>query len=150
MIKVKEEINVNENGVDITPIKLQVKKLKPGSYALYICDKKKSRKFPQNKYLFGVVLKMISKETDIDSKDLYKIFETKFAPEKVVIFEEEEFIVRDMKRCSSAEMDAIILKIIDYAREEYGIHIPPSEDMISPECQELYVGAYNDCWEEGF
>lgn len=149
-IKIKEEINISDRGFDLSSVKVQMKQLLPGDYAVYVCDKTKPRSFSQNKYLFGVVLKMIAEETGNEAKDLYKVFEEKFAPIKVIEFQGEEKIVRDMKRCSSKEMGLIIERIIRYADKYFNIRIPTQDELRTPEAEQIYVDAYNDAWNEGF
>lgn len=149
-IKIKEIVSVGDNGEmdvdDFSIVEKQIKQLLPGSYSIFICDAKKNRTLPQLKYLFGVVLKMISKESGIEANDLYRIFEKKYAPQKVVEFEGEEFIVQDLKKVTSKEMGLIIEQIIEFADVELGIRIPTQEELREPTAQEIYVDAYNDDW----
>lgn len=149
-IKIKERFTVDENGdvseEDWKVIKDQVGQLLPGEYSNFICDSKKNATLPQLKYLFGVVLSMISKETGIETNELYRIFENKYAPKKIVHFEGEDHIVQDMKRCTSKEMGLIIEKIIRFADVELNIKIPTRDEVREPMAQEIYVDAYASQW----
>lgn len=143
-IKTKGEIEVIDGHSD--DLQELIKDLHNGKYKFYICDNKKNRSLSQNKYLFGVVLKVIASETGEDVNRLYKYFEQKYSEPIVVDMAGEEVVVFDMKRQSSQKMNEIIEKIRLWASEELNVKIPTREEMKSPECQELYVDAYNEKW----
>lgn len=149
-IKIKDRFEVDGNGqFEIDEVEKQIKQLLPGEYSIFICDSKKNRTLAQARYLFGVVLSMISKETGIENNDLYRIFENKYAPKKVINFQGEDQIVQDLKRCTSKEVGLIIEKIIRFADVELNIKIPTQEELREPMAQELYVDAYNSDWVKG-
>ena len=45
---------------------------------VYFCTARKSRSLPQNRYYFGVVLRVIEQDTGIEVEDLHEIFKHKF------------------------------------------------------------------------
>ncbi len=53
--------------------------LQSGEYNVYICSKRKNRSMPQNRYYWGVVLFVISKETGINPEELHEYFKHRFA-----------------------------------------------------------------------
>lgn len=137
-----------ENLSGLDAIMNQVSNLLPGHYTLFICDEKRNRSIGQLKYLFGVVLKMISAETGEEVNDLYRFFERKFAPCKSVTVNGEEIITQDLKSCSSAEFGTVIEKIVDIAEHDLGIIIPDQDQIRESIAQDIYVDAYNDQWTE--
>jgi len=149
-IKIKEKIFVDDTGrLSSSQFKMftdQTAQLLPGEYSFYVLDSKKNRSLQQGKYLFGVVLKMISTETGYDAKDLYEIFEKMFCPVKVVNFKGEEHIIQDMKRLDTKEMGIVIEKIIRWADVELGVIVPSQEQTKDPLAADFYVDAYNDSW----
>ena len=151
-VKIKDRFAVDEvKNFDLSSIECQIENLLPGEYSVFICDSKRNRTLGQTQYLFGVVLKLICDETgveDMDTPDLYRIFEKMFAPKKVVEFEGGEHVVQDMKRCNSKEMGLIIEKIIQYADTELGIKIPTRDEVREPMAQDIYINAYNSTWQK--
>lgn len=120
--------------------------LLPGHYSMFLCDAKRNPTLPQLKYLFGVVLKIISKETGIEPTDLYKIFEKKYAPKRVVTLNGEEMIVQDLKSGSAKDMGLVIEQIIGFVDVELNITIPTRSETKEEIAQSFYVEAYNDDW----
>lgn len=147
-IKIKSKITVFESGENDLDIQIgdKLEDLLEGDYTVYICDAKKNRSLSQLKYLFGVVLKTISHDTGIEVNDLYRIFEHKFAPKKVITFDGKEQIIQDLKKVSSKEMGRIIEDIIMYADMELNIKIPTIDELKQPKAQDIYVNAYNNQW----
>ena len=146
-IKIKERFFVDDDGnFDLFQVENQIKQLLTGEYAIYVCDSKREKTLQQYRYLFGVVFKMIGAELCLEPKDLYKIFEKKFAPQKVVDFMGEEKIVQDFKSCNSKEQGKVIEEIIRWADVEINVRIPTQDELREPVAQEAYVGAYNDTW----
>jgi hypothetical protein len=48
-------------------------------YEVFVCTKRKTRSLPQNKYYWGCVLAIISKEVGIDPEDLHEYFKDKYS-----------------------------------------------------------------------
>lgn len=149
-IKIKEVVRIGGNGEvseeDLEIVENQIRNLLPGDYSVFVCDAKKNRTLPQLRYLFGVVLRMMSKDTGMEVNDLYRIFENKYAPKKVVQFQGEDQIVQDLKSVTSKEMGDIIERIIRFADVELNIKIPTQDELREPMAQEIYVDAYNQDW----
>lgn len=53
--------------------------LKEGKYSVYILDARKGRTMRQNRYYWGVVLKVIEEDTGIEVEDLHEYFKQKFS-----------------------------------------------------------------------
>lgn len=148
-IKIKEVFHIEEGQMseaDEDKIFDQIEQLLPGDYSIFICDSKKNRSLSQLKYLFGVVLKIVSKETGETVNNLYRIFEKMFAPRKTVVLKGEEYIVQDLKNSTSKEMGLVIEQIIDYVETELNTKIPDQDQVRESIAQDIYIDAYNDDW----
>lgn len=144
----KAIVMIEKGRPDLIELKRALNELGDGEYAVLIANKEKNKSLTQMKYLWGTVLKMISEETGETTDNLYKYFELKYSPVKVVNVQGEDIPVRDMKRSTAKEMGLIIEQIIQFSQEELNIKIPTRDEMKDPEAQELYAGAYLDQWTD--
>lgn len=122
--------------------------LPDGEYYYLFLDESANRSLPQLKYLFGVVLKTISKQLPgnppIDG--LYRYFEELYAPLKTCQIQGLKYQYSDLKNERAIEVNDTIGKIIHHAAKEWGIVIPTKEDMMQAEARGLYAEAYSNEW----
>ncbi len=123
-----------------------------GEYNVYICTKRKHRSLPQNRYYWGVVLHVISRETGIDPEDLHEYFKHKYNlrtefynEEKLAVTEAGKLArfeilggIREVpvstKMMSTKDFTEYLDKIVRWASEK-GMYIPkpneiPEEQLI--------------------
>lgn len=149
MAILKKGIILKDGQPDLGELRSSVRDLPDGEYAFYICDKKKSKSLPAMKYLWGVVLKEIANYTgEYDANTWYLFFEQKFAPRKVVTVEGEEVVVQEAKKLKAKEFSFFIEQIIEYANQFLGTNIAKRDELMQPEAQDMYVGAYDEMWED--
>lgn len=125
--------------------------LQDGDYAVFVCNKEKNKSLSQIKYLFGIVLRAISDHIGGEQypvNDLYRYYEAKFAPIKVISINGEEFPTQSIKDASQKELGVIIEQIIEDAERELGVTFPERKEVSSASCQELFVGAYASQWTD--
>ena len=143
-------VHIRGKRPDLAELQSEIRKLPDGEYAFYICDKKPNNTLPRMKYLFGVVLKIISEELpDHPSTEvLYRKFEKMFAPVRETRIFRNYFRYQDLKNCSPQELDDVIEKIILFSSENLGIELKERLDYKKWEVSEAYIGAYNDQWTD--
>lgn len=149
MIKKRGTFEVRKEGADLEELISFADNLPEDEYEYVIYDKNKNRSLPQLKYLFGVVLKIISEQhpdhPPVDA--LYRWFEQVYAPLHSCIIEGQEFEYVDLKNENSVEMDYVIQRIIRHAHQKWGIKIPDRDVLKAPEARELYTDAYAEVWK---
>ena len=106
------------------------------------------RALPFLKYLFGVVLKEISAQTNIPVDGLYKFFERKFAPVRTVEIDGEDFAFQDIKEEKSKILQDFTDNVIKYADQTWGIKVTERSELQPKEAQAPYASAYTDQWRE--
>lgn len=119
-------------------------KLPDGTYLFVLCDDKKNRNLPYLSYLFSVVLGYLSEALPgrPGVTALYKYFEAKFSPVRVSEINGERFEWRELKSEKSTDVNDVIERIVEYARDEWGIEVPRQDAMKDPANRELYSRAY--------
>ena len=149
MIKIKGVVEVQDNNAGFKELVDLLDNLPNGEYEYLIYDKLKNRSLPQLKYLFGVVLKTISKglpeHPHVDA--LYRYFEEVYAPIHTCEIQGERYEYFDLKNEKSIEMDDVIERIIHHAATQWNITIPTKEEIREAEARELYVDAYAEMWK---
>ena len=150
MIVRKGTLEVHEDGVHIEEMLKFVDGLPTGKYDYLLVDDKKNRSLPQLKYLFGVVLKTISREHPDHPPviALYRYFEDMYASMHTCIIDGERFEYLDLKNEKSTEVDDVIQKIIHYAENSWNIKVPTKEELKTAEAKALYADAYMDVWKD--
>lgn len=113
-------------------------------YLFVICDNTRNRNLPFLSYFFSVVLKYISDSLPAhpSTTALYKFFEDMFAPIHSSIINGERFEYCELKSEKASDVNRIIEKVVEYARNEWGIEVPRNEDLKDPELRELHSQAY--------
>lgn len=148
MIKYKGTFEVHEEGAQLQEPYDFLDSLPVGEYQILVYDMKKNRSLPQLKYLFGVVLRLISQE--LPSKPpiniLYRYFETIYAPLRSYTIEGRNYEYRDLKNEKAIEVDNVIQRIIHHAKTKWGIEIPDRDLLKTPEAVELYTEANEELW----
>ena len=85
----------------------------------------------QNRYYFGVVLKLISKDTGFTQDELHQIFKTKYLTYKREYKGKWYAFVRTTTTLDTKEFGEYLDKIIRFVAEEFGIEIPEAgEDVV--------------------
>lgn len=150
MIVKKGSIEVHEDGAHLEEMLRFVDGLPTGKYDYVLVDGSKNRSLPQLKYLFGVVLKTISREHPQHPpvNALYRYFEEIYAPLHTCDIDGEKFEYLDLKNEKSTEVDDVIQCIIHHAKKEWGIKVPTREELKTAEAKALYADAYMDCWKD--
>lgn len=113
-------------------------------YLFCIVDNRKNRNLPFLSYFFSVVLSYISFSLPDkpNTTALYKYFEAMFAPVHSVEINGERFQYRELKSEKAVDVNNVIEKVVEYAREEWGIEVPREGLMKEPDLRELYSQAY--------
>ena len=150
----KAEIKIIKFGDEIHQESLNgaLNALPDGDYSILIFDQQKNKALNQLKYLFGIVLKAISKELpehpDVDA--LYRYFEEMFAPIYYVKISGEngEYSYYNLKGEKQQVLSRVTEQIINYALSEWGIKVLTRENISSPEAKALYAGAYSEQWKD--
>lgn len=149
MIAKRGTVEVHEHGVEIKELLRFVDGLKPGEYDYLLLDSARNRSLPQLKYLFGIVLKTISREhpehPPVDA--LYRFFEEAYAPMRTCTIDGEEYEYFDLKNEKAVEVDNVVQCIVHHAQKEWGIKIPTKEEIKTAEARALYADAYMDSWK---
>ena len=150
MIVKKGVVEVHEDGVHMEEMLRFVDGLPTGKYDYILVDDSKNRSLPQLKYLFGVVLKTISRELPGNPpvNALYRFFEDTYAPIHTCTIHGEKFEYLDLKNEKSTEVDDVIQRIIRHAEKEWGIRIPTKEELQAAPAKALYAEAYMDVWKD--
>lgn len=149
MAILKKGIILKDGQPDLGELRSSIRGLPDGEYAFYICDKKKNKSLSAMKYLWGVVLKTIANESgDFDTNTWYLFFQKKFVPKKVVVVEGEEVLIQEAKKLTAKEFSFFIEQIISYSNDFLNTKIVPRDELSQPEAQDLYVGAYDEMWED--
>ena len=111
--------------------------LPPGKYRVAILDEKPVRSIPQNKYYWGVVVKMIAEDTGNEPAYLHEELKKEFNPRAVIIKGDVKLIggpTSELKRKAFAQyMDAIKV----WAMEFLGIRIPEPNELTDEQLLEL-------------
>lgn len=90
-----------------------------------IKEAKESRSDNQNRYYFGVVLKLISDETGNDVEDIHEYFKVKFLGlEKKEILGYEINVLMTTTKLNTKEFEEYLENIRRFASKELGIVIP--------------------------
>lgn len=149
-IKNKGIITVQHGKANTQELDEILTNLSDGEYGYLLFDKEKNRVLPQLKYLFGVVLKTISKGLpDFPPTDaLYSFFAERFGPRKCCQIHGKSFNYFSFKNLQSSEMGRIINEIIHYAHSEWNIDIPTRDDLRNSEASEPYLNAYAEQWKD--
>jgi hypothetical protein len=107
-----------------------LKSLKPKKYHLEIKQHREVRSLSQNKYYWGVVIKILSNETGFLEDEMHEVLKKKFNPKvKALRQTGEEFLIGG----STTELDTMnfeeyLSKIKIWAIQELDIYIPdPNE-----------------------
>lgn len=149
MLRSQARLIVQDGRAATQEINRAVNALKDGDYTVLIMDDTRNRSLPQLKYLFGVVLKVISdKLLDHPPVDaLYRYFEEVYAPIHICNLPNgEKFEYFNLKNEKASEMNEVIERIIHHAATEWGIEILPKDEIKKPEAKELWAGAYTEQW----
>lgn len=112
-------------------------------------DIKPNPALPQLKYLNGVVLKTISDGLPDHPPvaALYGYFEEMFAPILEHTIAGETYQYFDLKKSKVADMNAVIAKIIEFAKTTWGIDVLTKIESRQPQAFEAYADAYANQWE---
>lgn len=142
-------LEVHEGGVGLEEMMKFVDGLKEGEYDYILMNKAKNRSLPQLKYLFGTVLKTISREHPDNPPiaALYRFFEDEFAPLHTCTIDGQSYTYLDLKNEKSGVVDEVIDKVIAFAESEWGIKVPTREEMKAAEARQLYGEAYLETWK---
>lgn len=135
-----------EYSIDL--LRHELNKIPDGDYRVLVMDYQRNRALPFLKYLFGVVLKEISAQTNISVDGLYKFFERKFAPVRTVEIDGEDFTFQDIKEEKSKILQDFTDNVIKYADQTWGIKITERSELQPKEAQAPYASAYTDQWRE--
>lgn len=114
-----------------------IKQMKNCDVAITI-KRKGKRSLPQNRYYFGVVLPEIRRELirigqirpDVTTEDLHGAFKMKFNPDNIRDEETGEVLLEvggSTAALNKDEFSAYVDRIIFWAGESLGLHIPPPE-----------------------
>lgn len=147
-ILVKDVVYKCDGNSNLQHIKRRMEDLQDGEYAIYICDKSKSKTLPQLKYYFGVILRGISEVTGYTQNELYRFFEKEFCPMNTIEIQGKEVVIQDFKSLSSKAAGEVIERVIQWAGENLGLEFESREDLKDKDAEEAYVGAYNDQWQD--
>ncbi len=103
-----------------------LKKLKPTRYFLEIKQHKKSRSMSQNKYYWGVVIKILSNETGFYEDEMHDVLKKKFNKKvKVLRQTGEEFLIGGTTtQLDTSDFQDYLEKIKTWAIQELNIYIP--------------------------
>lgn len=89
---------------------------------------RQNRSNNQNRYLFGVVYKIISEHLGYTDLELHEIFKAMFLSEEVEFQGETLTIVKSSTKLNTAEMEEFISRIRNWAAFEHKLTIPlPNE-----------------------
>lgn len=108
-------------------IKLQgVFQAKEGKYVqVVVGDIEKGRSSQQNRYYFGVVLKLISDYTGDNVNDLHEYFKEQYAPKKMTkVLNEKKERPMSTTEMSTVEFNEYIERIRAFAAQELQVVIP--------------------------
>ena len=93
----------------------------------------KQRTNPQNKYYWGVVLRLISEETGYDTEELHNIFKGMFLREAAEITKGDKRVVipyiKSTRDLDTKEFDEYIEKIKRWAAMELSLYIPDPNEV---------------------
>jgi hypothetical protein len=89
--------------------------------------KKVSRTTNQNKYLWGVVYPLISGHTGYSNEEVHEIMKRICNPQIVNIKGEEYVVGKSTASLTTAEFNAYISRIVQFASFELGVIIPEPE-----------------------
>lgn len=87
----------------------------------------------QNRYCWGVVVKIISDETGNDANDVYEFLKLKFNQKSVTIKGQEHVIGGSLAALSKPEFEIAMERVRAWALMEYGIVIPLPNEPPEPE-----------------
>lgn len=112
-------------------LKAEIKQLKDGEYNIII-KRHGRRSSPQNRYLWGVVIAMITAHlksygNDVDEETVHEILKLKFNPHHIKDTEGTviETVGGSTAEMSKWEMMEYLDKIIAWALNNLGLNIPP-------------------------
>lgn len=125
----------------------KLKTLKPGEYVIEIKRNHAIRSISQNKYYFGVCLKIISTETGMTPEELHDLFKFKFNA-KMIQFKNgwTEVVPGSTKKLDSAKFGVYINKVRQYVLNQFNIVIPDPKDVDRAQwadIQEAFDKVYN-------
>lgn len=144
MIKGKGKVR-NIGILQCPELKAALQKMKPGDeWDFLLTDHRGNRQLPQLVYLFSVVLKAISdKLSDHPSTiSLYRYFEDLFAPRHDVTINGTPYSYKDLKSEKSIDINNFVEKVVETARESWGIEIPSQAQLSSAEERDTWSKVY--------
>lgn len=108
---------------------------KPGKYILEIKRAKEKRSLSQNKYYFGVVVKILSDETGYTSDEMHQILAQKFLgyQKSGVKF------YQSTTKLDTLEFEVYLEKIRSWSFSEHGIHTPLPNEITEEILMQLHA-----------
>lgn len=115
-----------------------------GKFRFLVVDDRRNKTLPYLSYLFSVALKYISDALPDHpgTTALYRYFEDMFAPIHTVEINGSKFEYCDLKSEKAVDVNNVVERIVDYAREKWGIEVPTKEELRDPSMVEFYSQAY--------
>ncbi len=147
MIKGKGRIRKYGGVLQQTELREALQKLKDNEdYEFLIVDSQKNNKIPCTTYLFSVVLPQISQALPDHptTTALYKYFEDMFAPVHTCTINGQEYEYWQLRDERVSDVDGVIEKIIQYARNKWNIEIVEEGELRRPENREFFAAAYKN------
>ena len=144
MIKGKGKIR-NVGILQDSELTAALQKMKPGDeWDFLLTYDRGNRQLPQLTYLFSVVLKAISdKLPDHPSTiSLYRYFEDLLAPRHDVTINGTPYTYKDLKSEKSVDINVFVEKVVETARESWGIEIPTQAHLGTAEERDTWSMVY--------
>lgn len=100
----------------------------PEHLELVLFPLRKGRSYVQNRYYWGVVLKIISDETDNSVYDMHEYLKTLFLKKWIIVKGQEVETVRSTTALNTKEFEEYLEQCRQWASMELGIFIPLPND----------------------
>lgn len=95
---------------------------------VHLSQVKSDRSNQQNRYYWGVVLKLVSEETGYQPEEIHELFKNKYLKQFIEINGDEYEICGSTTRLKTHEMEEYLAKIRQFASMKLSLYIPlPNE-----------------------
>jgi len=133
MINIKHRITVEKGKVKFSNLSLfneDLRQYEEKEAYVTIRPYKNNRSDHQNRYYWGVVVKMLSDELGYFPDEMHEALKLKFLPKKTISMANESFIIADSStRLSTMDFESFLSQIRTWASSDLGVLIPLPNDV---------------------
>lgn len=133
MLNIKHRITVEKGKVKFSNLELFNQDLRnyEGKEAYIIIKPfRKNRSDNQNRYYWGVVIKILSDEIGFEPEEMHEVLKQKFLTQETLRIGKEDFIVvKPTHNMNTTEFEEYLSHIRTWASVEMGISIPLPHDV---------------------